>query len=282
MVSVGRANDTLTKRAAAILYFRMPEMEDSLVWLKGSFDCRLYTIIAETDSTFISGGFIKYDSTGNSKAFLSRWHINGRLIDSASHYLDSSSGNLIMAFQKNKEGVIYALAKSGNEDSGFSWLLEVDKNLGLSHISQIPFPVSFAGISSAFLYDDRYDQFLYSFVSEGRTLITKFSLKGQLLDSASIWTTTGYYNPLDSSREFKLEYTISPHNLAILNGNIILNGNAGNNIWVGKISPALKLLRSNQLYSPYSEEGYNILITKNSLFNLLNSNFNLFFCMNLS
>lgn len=262
-VSAGRALDTVSASAAALLYFHFSETQDSLIWFRGDFDCRLYTVIPDSDSTILAGGYIRYPG-GGERSFISRWSGKGQLIDSLSFCVGDAAFNIITTFQKDKQGVVYAWCKAGEEEKGFPWLLQLGAGLGPVVSTRIPIEVGTGGVARSFVFDERDDVFFCSIPGVDRSVLAKLDKRGKLLDSTGMVTGRGYYRPGDKYKlGYEFKYGVDPNEITIWNDKILIIGDSGDNIFLGSYDKNLKLLQANRLYSPFTEEGFGFYIREN-------------------
>lgn len=264
--TVGRAVNRETGTTSALVYLQWKDGKEHLVILKGGINCRLYTVLADTDTSFVAAGYIQYAEGEPVRSFFSRWNSKGVLRDSASYSIGEGDFNLISDLQTDEQKNIYAWCRAGSRERGEPYLLQINPGLELAAEAKIPVGISNAGISGLFLYVPERREFIFSEYNDTTAIIGRLDKQGTLKESNPVYTLEGYKSAEDYLyNNYSDKKGVQAYALAWHQGDTYVSGVCEGNTWLGKLDSSLRLVQSHQLQSSLYEEGGDLHINDSGI-----------------
>ncbi|HEX6916143.1 MAG TPA: hypothetical protein VF145_12930 [Chitinophagaceae bacterium] len=235
--------------AEGLVYIHFKTGADTVIRLRAGDNCRLYTVIGDTDTTFITAGYRGVED-GSVCAFFARWHNSGRMIDTATHCLGGGAFNIVSDLEKDAEGQVYAWCKSGSREKVQPHLLRLGAGLEIN-ATPVDLAVSARNVQGKLQYIPGENSLAYVDFNDTTAVMGKLDLQGRpLLPPRKVQAKTWYYNLLQNEPYAgDYLYDVDPFELQWHNGYLYLTGTMDRNVWVAKFNTALELQQSHQLYN---------------------------------
>jgi hypothetical protein len=250
-VTCGRAVNSSSNKAIALVYIHTSSSADTLVLLDAGINCRLYTVVADTDSSFIAAGYIGYTADSTTRTFFTRWNTKGHLLDSVSYKLGEASLNIVSALQFVPGQGIFAWSSEGEGERGHPYLLQLNLSLQLIHSTSIQLPTQLFSFGKIIYVAER-NQLLFKEYNDTTCILGWVDFRGNIIDSSSIYINYNYYNPSDTTvtpYSYINDVAFRPYSLLWNNNQIFIAGLYRNKICLVKLSTDFELLGSNIIYS---------------------------------
>ncbi|MFZ4058498.1 MAG: WD40/YVTN/BNR-like repeat-containing protein [Ferruginibacter sp.] len=250
-VTCGRAVNSSSKKAIALVYIHQSAKEDTLIQLDAGINCRFYTVVADTDSSFIAAGYIGYSKDSTTRTFFTRWNLSGQLIDSVSYHLGDASLNIVSDLQFVPGQGIFAWCSEGEEERGHPYLLQLNHALKLIHSTSVQLPTQLFSFGNIIYVPER-NQLLFKEYNDTTCILGWVDFRGNIIDSSSIYINYNYYNPSDTTvtpYSYINDVAFKPYSMLWYNNQIYISGMYRNKICLVKLSTDFELLVSNIIYS---------------------------------
>lgn len=245
-VTVGRTATSNTN-AAALIYIHFPNEKDTLIYYNPGTNCRMYCVMADSDSTFVTGGYVGYDNSDHHECVFVKWSNDGRLLDSLRIESDATN-NIVTSLQKDEQNNVFAWCKrnDGKEKSFDPLLIKINTHFTVETIVAVPVKVPGDAVQGRILYVPSVQQLFFYDATDSTVIIGKLDKNGQLLQSKKIWGLSRYFNSRITEYRYQgSDMALSPFDIIYHQGQIYIDGNGWSSAWVGKLDTAFNVLQSN-------------------------------------
>lgn len=236
--------------------------KEQIYTLKAGVQCRLYNLLADSDSTLITAGYIKYEKNSLQRALLARWDLQGRLIDSVSSTIDGKDWMMLNDLVMAPDNFIYGICMVREDDISYPWLLKFDSSLKMLQHTRLPGQATNTGVEAKIIKGYNDSSFFYCVNDKDSCLLAAIDLNGRTIKKRTVKAPYDfhYLREGDVSEPY---FQVFPgvFDLNYRNKSLYLSGTARNSSWVGKFNDSLSIQASLITQSPFYESGGTLLFT---------------------